>query len=112
MTSWIVSPPERTDWRLDRAELVTLLSRDWPTAQIIDREEPRFQTEDLVWMIQGADGDLEGSLDVDGNGIYLDGPFGTVSSLAAWLRTVVPASIDLVLCTTTCIRRHAVGFPA
>lgn len=58
MTSWIVSPPEETDWRLDRAEFVALLSRDWPNAEIINRDAPRLQTEELVWLIRATDGDL------------------------------------------------------
>lgn len=29
--------------------------------------------------------------------MYLDGPFKIVIGLAAWLRSVVPASVDLVL---------------
>ena len=96
MSSWIVSPPAATDWKLARDALIEALMRDWPGVDV-SGPDPELPTEDVVWSIRDELGVLEGSQDREGTGQYLDGPIQLVMNYVVWLRGIVPTTVDLVL---------------
>lgn len=85
---WLISPTEKTAWRIDRDWLIEILKRDWPGISV-SGPDPGLATRDVIWEVRASDGTLEGSQDREGRAQYLDGPTAIVSRYAAWLRAQV-----------------------
>lgn len=93
---YIVSPPDQTDWHIDRDELIELLRRDWPH-MTISWPHQSLAARDVIWVLSDSEGDLEGSQDREGKAQYLDGPLTAIARYAAWWRGQVSADQPLIL---------------
>ena len=91
---YVVSPPDETEWCVERSTLVGLLERDWPGVVL---EVGGDSTRDVVWRLATPDGEFEGSQDRAGHAQYLSGPTTTLARYAHWWRQQVPADQALVL---------------
>ena len=92
---YVISPPEASDWLVDRDVLVQWLEQGWPG--VVIEFDSCLPTRDVVWRIAMPEGEFEGSQDREGEAQYLDGPIATVVRYARWWREQVPESQALVL---------------
>ena len=95
---YVISPPERTEWRLDQDVFVRSLLSDWPGITI-HPPEPDSPTRSVVWSMEDPEGGskwLEGSLDREGQAHYLRGDLGLSAEFAQWLRREVDRKQPLV----------------
>jgi hypothetical protein len=92
---YMISPPSETDWQFPRENLIQLLSAEWPNTEITGPEEG-VRAADVVWRHDALEGALVGAQDVPGQAISLSGPLILVARFAAWWRTKVAASQELI----------------
>lgn len=96
MSSYLISPPEPTAWKLDADAFARALAAAWPSAHVERVSDPAsvFQ---LRWTIDaGSPGRVDGALAGDGQTVHLDGDVRGAAAVARWVRGVVPAEQPLI----------------
>jgi hypothetical protein len=93
---YVISPPNRTDWRFDRDVLRQRLVASWPGVQIA-YEGDRHPARDIVWTYWSDGDELTGQQDTAGQAQYLRGPLELVAEYAAWWRSQVDIDQQLIL---------------
>jgi hypothetical protein len=82
---------------VQRADLLAALERDWPAAEIQQRQGVH-ESRDIVWTFVESGQELEGYSHRDGTCIYLDSTLELAARFAVWFRKVVPADVELIFC--------------
>jgi hypothetical protein len=95
MGQYFISPPEKTDLKIDVEDLTDALRQKWPDIEIETITNPA-DNRALVWTIQFGDRQLDGSLDKTGLVIHLDGDIRDCAEFAVWFRSQVPARYELI----------------
>lgn len=83
-----------------RADLITALEHDWPSAVITERQGSQ-ESRDVVWTYSEGGQELEGHSHVDGTCIYLDSSLEMAARFALWFRALVPSDVELIFCDDT-----------
>lgn len=95
---YMITPPNETEWCVSRAELLSLLRRNWPESETRVRDDPLLPAGDVEWKIVVDGQELEGSQDRSGQTQYLNGAIQVVASYALWWRQQVPPTQELIIC--------------
>ena len=97
MIKHFVSPPERTNWRMDPGVLVRALRARWPEEEL-DLDEGPFEDAEnrlLEWRIvpgmegdteENTEGPLEGALSREADTVILAGGLRECARFAVWVR--------------------------
>ena len=85
-----ISPVAETDWTVDAGELVAEIKSRFPEAIVTERTTGAHS---LEWKLADS---VEGSLDLSGNTVVLDGNILDCARFAVWYRRLVPVSQLLV----------------
>jgi len=89
-----ISPPNKTDWRLDSGAFASWLSSEF--SGVLIRERGVSQAHSVEWTWVAGQCEVEGSLDAEGNTIVLDGDIDRCAEFAVRYRAYVPVSQALV----------------
>ena len=96
MSSYFISPPEKTTWTFDADTLARALCTAWPTAHVERISDPSSFYQ-LRWKIEsGLPAQIEGTLANDGQTVHLDGDLRSAVAVARWYRSVVPSQQALI----------------
>jgi len=80
-------------WRLDRTDLLSRVTQDWPDANVINPDAAgNTKMRDLGWRIARGELTIECWSAKGGLGIEVDGDDELAPLVAAWYRKIVPES--------------------
>lgn len=94
---YLITPPEKTDWKINQSDFVNNLFREWPDIQIRQMTNPDDYYE-FEWFtkVSGKALRLDGALHRDGRGVSLEGYLEDCAKFAIWFRSFVPKSQKLI----------------
>jgi hypothetical protein len=94
---YLITPPEKTDWKINQSHLVDNLVQQWSDIEIqkVNNSDDYYV---LEWCIEmpGSGQRLDGALHRDEQGISLDGYLEDCVRFAVWFRYLVPERQKLV----------------
>lgn len=100
---YLVTPSERTDWKVELAQFSKLLSEDWPDVEMRKVENPdRMYALEWTLNVDRPNARLDGALQRSGHGIGLDGPLEGCARFAIWFRAQVPPEQPLLFYDQGC----------
>lgn len=97
---YVISPPERNGWRLNHEDFARHVAANWPSARF-SPPDPHSTTDAVAWDLPDPHAGahwLKGSLDREGEAVYLKGDIELVAEFDTWLRQEVDPSQPLVFC--------------
>lgn len=94
MPTYLVSPPEQTDWREDPEDFAVALLQRWPDART--REDPPQSTMALTFEFEEDGEPVQGSLHRDGQAQSLSADLPLATKIATWWRERVPGDVPLI----------------
>lgn len=95
MASFLISPPEETEWSMDPSDFAARLEASWPDADVRWVDDPvRTHALDFVIEIDGEP--VDGGIHRDGQAIGLEGDPDACAKAATWFRGQVPPEQPLI----------------
>ena len=83
--NYLISPPEKTDLKIESAQLINALKAEWSNIDIQTLDNPE-RAYSLSFRIPLTNGFLEGSLELTGQCVVLEGDIRDCAKFALWLR--------------------------
>jgi len=93
--NYFISPPEKTNLKIDSAQLINRLKAEWPNIDIQHLDNPE-RAYSLSFRISIKNSILEGSLERTGQSVVLDGDVRNCAQFAIWLRSLVDRKYKLL----------------
>ena len=93
--SYFISPPEKTDLKIDPKKFSSQIFKQWLLNQINTKDDPQSY-HSLEWEILVEDRMLIGSLARIGDVIHLEGELSDVAKFAIWVRKQISNKYRLI----------------
>jgi hypothetical protein len=96
MASFVIAPPDATEWRMTPEQLEAGLRNRWPGATVQPSESPSALARFTAEIDEGEPAD--GYLASDGVSLWMEsGTLADAAALAAWYREQAPDDVELEL---------------
>ena len=94
MPTYLISPPEHTEWHENSEGFAMALKERSNDAQV--REDPPESTMALSFELEEQEERVFGRLHRDGQAVSLDADVPAAAAIAAWWRGRVPEAVELI----------------